>query len=446
MNPKQIDFSELQLPQPITDAITKLGFTTPTPVQSQTIPLVLACRDVISLAETGSGKTAAYLIPALANTMTQTSGATLILAPTRELAVQIADVFRSLTTHTRDIRSVTLIGGSPMFKQLRDLQRHPRFIIATPGRLMDHVRQRSVNLKTVTTLVLDEADRMFDMGFAPQVNEIIKYLPADRQTMLFSATFPDEIRKLASRVLRKPAEVEVRKTKAPPITITQKVLQTDQNLKNGLTLDLINAATGSVLIFTKTKHRTDRLARYLEEYGVKVTKIHGDRSQAQRNKSIQDFRSGEMRVLVATDIAARGLDVPLVSDVINYDLPMNAEDYVHRIGRTGRAGQKGQALTLITPHDRNNWAYIARRAGVPGATGPTGGGRGHDDRGVAGGRGESSGPRQKSGRGRDNRGAAGGSKPRRSTHGSRWAKSESRSGQRNNATQSPRGGERRSYS
>lgn len=340
-------FADLRLPQRVTDSIQRMGFEKPTPVQAESIPLLLEGRDLVSLAETGSGKTAAYLIPTVAAAMKNPRTLTLVLVPTRELAAQILDVLRKLT----DFRATVLIGGSSMYRQVRDLKNKPRFLIATPGRLMDHVRQRTLDLSKVTTLVLDEADRMFDMGFAPQVKEIVELLPSERQTVLFSATFPKEVRKLADRILKNPAEVEVRKATTPAI-ITQRIVETEQNRKNDTTLDLINAATGSVLIFARTKSRTDRLARYLSEYGVCVTRIHGDRTQGQRNKSINDFKNGVMKVLVATDIAARGLDVPQVSDVINYDLPMTSEDYVHRIGRTGRAGQAGQAITLVTPEER----------------------------------------------------------------------------------------------
>lgn len=359
-------FNDFSLPEALQKSIQALSFTVPTPIQAKAIPLVLDGRDVISLAETGSGKTAAYLIPAIARAVAEPKTQVLVLAPTRELAQQIADVFRTLTVYSRDLTSATLIGGAPMFKQIKSLRRKPRFLVATPGRLMDHVRQRTVDLREISLFILDEADRMFDMGFAPQVNEVVRHLPEARQTLLFSATFAKEVKGLANRILKNPIEVEVRKSSAPPAVITQKTLEVEQHKKDDLTLDLVNAAKGSTLIFARTKHRADRLTRYLLDYGVKVTKIHGDRTQGQRNRSLNDFKSGIARVLVATDIAARGLDVPSVSDVINYDIPTTAEDYIHRIGRTGRSGQKGQALTLLTPHDKADWAYIARKIGLAG--------------------------------------------------------------------------------
>lgn len=358
-------FKDYALHDQIHLALESLGFSTPTPVQEKAIPLVLEKKDVISLAETGSGKTAAYLIPALNLNLQEQNPLTLILCPTRELAAQIGEVIRDLTKYSKNIYSAVIIGGGEMSKQIRALKRQPQFIVATPGRLMDHVRQRTVDLRNVSTLILDEADRMFDMGFAPQVNEIVRFTAKERQTLLFSATFPKEVRNLASRILRNPVEVEVRKNSHAPLAIDQRMIEVTQQQKNESTLDLINAAKGSVVVFTRTKSRTDRLTRFLEQYGVKVVRIHGDRSQGQRNRAIQDFRSGQARVLVSTDLAARGLDVPGISDVINYDVPMCAEDYIHRVGRTGRAGQSGQAATMVTPEDKNQWYYIAKKIGMP---------------------------------------------------------------------------------
>jgi ATP-dependent RNA helicase RhlE len=366
-------FKNFNLAPQVLKAIEKMNFVTPTPVQEKTIPAVMQNRDVISLAETGSGKTIAYLAPTLSQVLSQPNKQVLILAPTRELATQIGTVIRDLSCFSPNTGSVVLIGGAAMSQQVRGLKKNPRFLIATPGRLMDHVRQRTADLSKITHFILDEADRMFDMGFAPQVNAIVRMIPRERQTMLFSATFPKEIRGLAEQILKSPIEIEVRTSERPPIVIEQKMIQVETAQKNDKTLDLINEAKGSVVIFTRTKSRTDRLTKYLEEYGVKVARIHGDRSQGQRNKSISDFKAGLVNVLVATDIAARGLDVPGISDVINYDLPQNAEDYVHRIGRTGRAGQTGQSLTLVTREDESNWNYIARKMGLPLIGKPAGG-------------------------------------------------------------------------
>lgn len=342
-----------------------MGFENPTPIQRSAIPLILEGKDVVSLAETGSGKTAAYLIPIISQIIKNAGAQVLILAPTRELATQIEGVVRELTHFSHELKCTVIIGGAPMGRQIQNLKRQPQIIVATPGRLMDHLRQKTVNLKRVAHLVLDEADRMFDMGFAPQVREILKTVPTKRQTMLFSATFPKEVRSLAEQILNQPHEIEVRKDSRPPVVIRQEMIVSTSQDKNNQTLDLINAAKGSVIIFTRTKSRTDRLAKYLDEYGVAVTRLHGDRSQGQRNQSISGFKSGRFRVMVATDIAARGLDVSDISDVINYDIPMTTEDYVHRIGRTGRAGQSGQAYTLVTPEEIRSWAQFAKKMGLP---------------------------------------------------------------------------------
>ncbi len=359
------NFTQFRLSNSLLNSISKVGFKDPTPVQEKTIPTVLNGKDVISLAETGSGKTAAYIIPIIEQTIRSPNSKTLILAPTRELALQIGDVVKTLTAHNTQIYYAVLIGGQPMTKQIKSLQRKPQIIIATPGRLIDHAGQRALDLKNVTCFILDEADRMFDMGFAPQVNKVVQMIPHKRQTLMFSATFADDVRALANRILKDPVEVEVRKTKQPPAVIAQKTIEIPGAQKNDRLLDLVNAAKGPVLVFTRTKNRTNKVSRYLEEFGVRVGRIHGDRSQAQRIKSIADFKSGKIAVLVATDIAARGLDVPNISDVINYDIPMTVDDYVHRIGRTGRAGQSGQALTMITPEDRKDWGYIAKKMSLP---------------------------------------------------------------------------------
>ncbi len=358
-------FENMNLDPRVLKSLQKLNFTKPTPVQEKAIPLVLEGRDVISLAETGSGKTVAYLAPMLHQVLLKADNHVLILAPTRELAVQIGTVIHDLTVGLQNIYSVVLIGGAAMSQQVRGLRARPRFIVATPGRLMDHVRQRTLDLRNITQLVLDEADRMLDMGFAPQVNEIVRCLSKDRQTTMFSATFSREVRTLADTILRAPVEIEVRKGERPPIVIDQKVVEVVGAQKNEKTLELINAAQGSVVVFTRTKSRTDRLHKFLEQYGVKVGRIHGDRSQGQRTKSITDLRSGVIKVLVATDIAARGLDVSCVTDVINFDIPANSDDYIHRIGRTGRAGVAGQSLTLVTVEDRNDWNFIAKRLQLP---------------------------------------------------------------------------------
>lgn len=401
-------FNQFNLDKRVLEAIAKLNFTTPTPVQAKTIAPALEGRDVVGLAETGSGKTIAYLAPTMTHVLQRPEAHVLILAPTRELATQIGNVIRDLSSQgqSKHFSSVILIGGAAMSLQVRGLRAGPRFMIATPGRLMDHVRQRTIDLRKITHLILDEADRMFDMGFAPQVNEIVRQLSSDRQTMLFSATFPKEIRGLAERVLRDKVEIEVRSSERPPVVIEQKVIEVDNGSKNNKTLEVINEADGSVVIFTRTKHRTDRLSKFLEQYGVKVARIHGDRSQAQRNKSIADFKAGYVKVLVATDIAARGLDVPSISNVLNYDVPMTTDDYVHRIGRTGRAGQSGQSLTFVSHDEQANWNFIARKMGLE-MIGSAPGKEGRHARPPTGGRGAFPGQRREGGGGRSGGGFRG---------------------------------------
>lgn len=363
------DFSTLQLPEELAQALTAMDFSTPTPIQAQAIPIALAGKDIIATAQTGTGKTAAFCIPMIARMLLDPEACAVILSPTRELALQTEDVLRKLTRFTPEIRSVLLIGGASMIPQLRALDRGPRIIVATPGRLIDHLERRSVELNLASILVLDEADRMLDMGFAPQLNQILRYLPKVRQTLLFSATFPPEAQKLAGKYLNQPERVTVGVVAAPAPKIRQAAISTSSQEKNNVLLDQLNKREGAVLVFARTKRRTDRIAHYLNQYGHAVTFIHGDRSQGQRNMAIAGFRSGRFRILVATDIAARGLDIPQIAHVINYDLPEVPEDYVHRIGRTARAGADGEAISLVAPEERQQWQRIARLCGIAGVGG-----------------------------------------------------------------------------
>lgn len=354
-------FQSLTLPPKLSAAIAKMGFTVPTPIQAQAIPVALEGRDLIGCAQTGTGKTAAFAIPIIAQMMdTANTECALILVPTRELAAQVGTVIASLTEFSLQLRPTLLIGGVPMRPQIKALSRNPRIIVATPGRLIDHLRSRNVQLTRTSFLVLDEADRMLDMGFAPQLREIFKFLPRARQTMLFSATLPKEIMRMAESILVNPARVMVSKPSDVAPKIEQTTLEVTHHQKNETLLDQLNAREGTILVFARTQTRTDRVARYLESYGVSVARIHGGRTQGQRNRALSGFRQGEFRVLVATDIAARGIDVAHVAHVVNYDLPMTPEDYVHRIGRTGRAGAAGEAVSLITPEDRGQWKAISR--------------------------------------------------------------------------------------
>jgi superfamily II DNA/RNA helicase len=353
-------FQELNLPPTLNQALITMGFKIPTPIQAEAIPVALNHRDLIGCAQTGTGKTAAFGIPLIARLLKLPNKTALVLAPTRELATQISEVLGKLASGNPDLKASLIIGGTSMQPQMRALGKKPRILIATPGRLVDHLRRGTVSLSSTEILVLDEADRMLDMGFAPQLTEILRFLPKGRQTLMFSATYPDDIQKLASKYLKDPVRVTIGAVSKPVQKVEQAVVETIGSKKNEVLLDELNAREGSVLIFTRTKSRTDRVARHLAEYGHRVTRIHGDRSQGQRKLAINGFRTGEYRILVATDIAARGLDISHIAHVINYDLPQVPEDYIHRIGRTARAGARGNALALLTPEDKGQWRIISR--------------------------------------------------------------------------------------
>lgn len=353
-----MQFQDLSLPQEIHKALASMNFQVPTEIQQKAIPIALQRRDLIAGAQTGTGKTAAFGIPLLSTLIANPQAAALILAPTRELAQQILDVIRKLSSHTPHMTVSMLIGGSSMQGQIRSLKKEPRIIVATPGRLMDHLQQRNVTLKNITTLVLDEADRMMDMGFAPQLEKILTYLPKDRQTLFFSATIPPNIEQLARKYLSNPIRVIVGSVNTKVEKIEQDIREVTKHTKNDVLLDELNAREGSILIFTRTKDRADQLFEFLVSYGYSVTRIHGDRSQGQRNMAIKSFRDGKFKIMVATDIVARGLDIPHIAHVINYDLPQSPEDYIHRVGRTARAGATGRALCLLVPDDKYQWVRI----------------------------------------------------------------------------------------
>jgi superfamily II DNA/RNA helicase len=353
-------FQDFKLPAPILQALAALQFQKPTPIQEQAIPLALSGQDLIGSAQTGTGKTAAFCIPILVSLLKTTDRTALILAPTRELAQQTELFWKGLTRFAPEARSATLIGGVSMQPQIRALRNRPRLIIATPGRLLDHLGRKSASLVKTEMLILDEADRMLDMGFAPQLAQVLKYLPKTRQTMLFTATWSESMDRLAAQYLRQPARVSVGSPSKAAPKISQTAIQVTQKAKNEQLLDQLNATQGPVIVFARTQVRTDRVARYLESYGVKVNRIHGGRSQGQRKSALQAFKSGATRVLVATDIAARGIDVANIAHVINYDLPQQPEDYIHRIGRTARAGASGEATSFVTPDDRDQWRQILK--------------------------------------------------------------------------------------
>ncbi len=352
-------FDTFKLLPPIKQALIELGYKNPTPIQEKSIPSILAGADLVGNAQTGTGKTAAFCIPTLTTLLKQDDKSALILAPTRELALQIEKFWLELTQFCKEVNSVSLIGGVPMETQVKKLAKNPRIIIATPGRLVDHLQHDHLNLKNIAVLVLDEADRMLDMGFAPQLNEILRLLPKKRQTLLFTATWDAETSELAKKFLVHNYErVKVGETSKAAGTVKQKLVNTTQDGKRDLLLEELNAQPGATLIFAGTQQKVDRVMEYLESYGVAVNCIHGGRSQGQRKTALRELREGKIRVLVATDVAARGIDVPEIAHVINYDLPQIAEDYIHRIGRTGRAGATGYSTSFLAPEDQRRWTEI----------------------------------------------------------------------------------------
>lgn len=355
------DFQSLEIPVGLKKALQEMKYQVPTPIQAQAIPVALQRKDVLGCAQTGTGKTAAFCIPMLTVLEKNPGKIALILVPTREIAQQIMVVLQSLLKYQPKIRSMLLIGGASMGAQHREIAKRPQVIVATPGRLVDHLRRKTISLMQTEILVLDEADRMLDMGFAPQLNVILQCLPrTPRQTLFFSATFPADIQRLAARYLKDPVKVTVGQVSQAAAQVSQSVVHAQVGTKNDVLLDELNARKGAVIIFARTKRRTDKLARFLAEYGHPVSRIHGDRTLAQRNAALEGVRAGRFRILVATDVAARGIDIPQIAHVINYDLPQVPDDYIHRIGRTARAGAEGQALSILTPEDRLQWREITR--------------------------------------------------------------------------------------
>jgi ATP-dependent RNA helicase DeaD len=353
-------FKDFKLPSAIEKALAAMHFSTPTLIQLDAIPVVLSGRDLIGCAQTGTGKTAAFCVPTLTHLLAHPGKTALVLVPTRELAIQIDTFWRKLTVNTPGFQSVVIVGGTSMQTQVRALSRKPRLVVATPGRLVDHLARRTVRLSELAVLVLDEADRMLDMGFDYQLSQILKALPTERQTLFFTATWEPQLDRLAKKYLRNPARVSTGTISRAAPEVSQELIMTTVKEKNEALLDELNRRQGSVLVFARTQSRTDRVARYLTEYGVSVNRLHGGRTQGQRNAALSAFRDGKTRVLVATDIAARGIDVTGIALVVNYDLPQCSDDYIHRIGRTGRAGAKGQAVSLLTPEDRQQWREISR--------------------------------------------------------------------------------------
>jgi len=349
-----VNFNQFNLDSRLQAGIKHAGYSTPTPIQIQTIPSALNGHDLIGTAQTGTGKTAAFVLPILHRLLSgpRNRSCALIVTPTRELAEQIHQTIRGLSVGT-NLRSATIYGGVGSAPQIQALRKGVEIIVACPGRLLDLVAQGNANLSNIEILVLDEADRMFDMGFLPDVRRIIKAVPARRQTMLFSATFPREVEQLANQSLRQPQRIAVGLSR-PAHTVSHALYPVAQHLKRNLLLALLKQTdTDSVLIFTRTKHRASRLQKQIKDAGYNVTSLHSDRTQGQRQAALNGFKNGQYQIMVATDIAARGLDVDSISHVINFDMPDTADAYIHRIGRTGRAERSGDAFTLVTPEDND---------------------------------------------------------------------------------------------
>ncbi|HET6594828.1 MAG TPA: DEAD/DEAH box helicase [Anaerolineales bacterium] len=361
-----MNFEQFNLDSRLMQGIKYAGYETATPIQEAAIPAALRGRDIIGTAQTGTGKTAAFVLPILNKLLDGPRGMSraLIVTPTRELAEQIYQVVRALSAGTK-LRSTTVYGGVTASRQIKALREGVDILVATPGRLLDLMQQRYAKLERIEILVLDEADRMFDMGFLPDVKRIIRAVPTARQTMLFSATFPAEVELLAAQTLKDPQRITMGLSR-PAHTVTHALYPVPAHLKSALLLKLLKqTATESVLVFTRTKHRADKIARQIAHAGFRVTSLHSNRTQGQRQQALSGFKSGHFPIMVATDIAARGLDVENISHVINYDMPDTADAYIHRIGRTGRAQRTGDAFTLVTPEDNDMIRTLERIMGAP---------------------------------------------------------------------------------
>jgi ATP-dependent RNA helicase RhlE len=362
-----MSFDKLAVHPDLLRGIRDLEFTKPTPIQEQAIPPALEGRDLLATAMTGSGKTAAFLIPIINRLMAKPRGTTraLILSPTRELAAQIHEHFTLLAKHT-NVRGAAVFGGVGMGPQEQAFRRGVDVIVATPGRLLDHLQYPYARLDQIEVLVLDEADRMLDMGFLPDIRRVLKHLPANRQTLFFSATMPAPIVQLSREMLRNPASINIERKLAPATGITQAVYPVKDDLKPALFLELLRRGEVSqAIVFCRTKHRSNRLFEVLESAGMPVARIHGNRSQSARTDALAGFKSGKYRVLVATDIVARGIDVEALEHVVNFDVPHQPEDYIHRVGRTARAEAIGEAYTLVSPEEESDLRQIERAVGKP---------------------------------------------------------------------------------
>jgi len=362
-----VPFTSLHLHRDLLRGVKELGFSRPTPIQSDAIPAAISGRDVLACAQTGSGKTAAFLLPILHQLLDKKRGTTraLILTPTRELAAQILQELEQIAVHT-PLTAAAIFGGVGMGPQEHAFRTGVDVIVATPGRLLDHLKHPYAKLDRIEHLVLDEADRMLDMGFLPDIRRVLRHLPTKRQTLFFSATMPDPIVTLTREMLHSPATINLERKSAPAVGITQAIYPVSQELKSSLLLALLqNGTMKEALVFTRTKHRANRLWEFLEKRGINVARIHGNRSQAQRTDALEGFKSGRYRVLVATDIAARGIDVEALGHVVNFDVPAQPEDYIHRVGRTARAEMTGEAYTFVSPEESDDLRAIERAIGKP---------------------------------------------------------------------------------
>lgn len=365
-------FHSLGLDAPILKILDKLKFHTPTPIQAKAIPAALTGEDIIGVAQTGTGKTLAFGLPMMQR-LIRHKGRGLVILPTRELALQVEEVLLSVG-RSFGLRTSLIIGGAPMGRQIQDLRKNPHVIIGTPGRIIDHIQQRTIPLHNVSILVLDEADRMLDMGFAPQIKKILHVVPKDRQTLLFSATMPAEIVGMATEHMKRPTHIEVARQGTTAERVNQEIYIVTKNQKRNLLEVLLRQYNGTVLVFSRTKYGAKKICRDVNNSGHKGAEIHSNLSLSQRKRALEGFKKGIYRVLVATDIAARGIDVDDIELVINYDAPEQAEDYVHRIGRTGRAGKEGRAITFVMPSQSDLLRKIERLIGakLPQANLPTG--------------------------------------------------------------------------
>ncbi|PIZ54724.1 DEAD/DEAH box helicase [Candidatus Uhrbacteria bacterium CG_4_9_14_0_2_um_filter_41_50] len=359
---QQVGFEGLGIVPGLLKRIAALGFKHPTPIQFKAIPIATSGEDVVGIAQTGSGKTLAFSIPML-QMVSKSDKKGLILLPTRELAVQVEETLRKVAGNS-GLRTAIVIGGANIRPQIKQLRANPHIIVATPGRLIDHISQKNISLSRIGMLVLDEADRMLDMGFEPQLKQVLESVPDDRQTMLFSATMPDTITTIANKYMKKPLRIEVARPGTTADKIDQEVFIVPKDEKMDLLGRLLKEYHGKVLIFSRTKHGAGKITKALNKEGYKADEIHSNRSQNQRQKALKGFTAGRHRILVATDIASRGIDVDDIELVLNFDLPEQIEDYVHRIGRTARAGKSGKAISFAAPDQKNDIAQIQKLINV----------------------------------------------------------------------------------